>query len=101
MSVNDYMDAKVPDFLTEEKAKEIRDEINAFRETLIGQGDKEEDVLSDNFDNQNKYIKVWALEKVLKKWNITEEQLKKVIYTAQPTEYTATVQDDYSDVFDT
>ena len=36
----------------------------------------------------------------MKKWNITEEQLKKVIYTAQPTEYTATVQDDYSDVFD-
>ena len=32
LSVNDYMDAKVPDFLTEEKAKEIRDEINAFRE---------------------------------------------------------------------
>lgn len=45
-------------------------------------------------------MKIWALEKVLKKWNITEEQLKKVIYTATPTEYTATVQDDYSDVFD-
>ena len=34
LSQNTFMNAEVPDFLTEEKAKEIRDEINALHEKL-------------------------------------------------------------------
>ena len=40
----------------------------------------------DLSDPQTKYIKLWALEIVLKKFNLTEDQLKKALYACVYTE---------------
>ena len=71
----------MPEFLTEEKAKEIRDEINGIVDKLLGKKTSD-DVSQFSLVDDNRYIKMWALETSLHKWNITEDQLKKVIYAA-------------------
>ena len=81
MNINTFTNAELPEFLTEEKAKEIRDEINGIVDKLQGKKTSD-DVSQFSLVDDNRYIKMWALETSLHKWNITEDQLKKVIYAA-------------------
>ena len=44
LNINTFTSADVPEFLTEEKAKEIRDEINGIVDKLLEKKTKEDDV---------------------------------------------------------
>ena len=80
------MNQQVPEWLNDERAKEIELEIRTLTDNIRQRDEERKHIDLDLGDPQTKYIKLWALEMVLKKFNLTEEQLKKAIYACVYTE---------------
>ena len=80
------IEQQIPEWLNDEQAKEIEIEIRALTEEVKQQEEERKQQDLDLRETQCKYIKLWALEIALNKYNLTEDQLKKAIYACVYTE---------------
>ena len=86
LQASETIEQQVPEWLNDERAKEIEIEIRALTEEVKQQEEERKQQDLDLGETQCKYIKLWALEMVLNKYNLTEDQLKKAIYACVYTE---------------